>query len=108
MADRAPAFEITPARVGFFLSLVTVATLFWNVASYFKGLEHKDDMQGSQIVGIEKSVDTLSANVEKLTGRTDTLTEVMTRLTTAIELNGEQKRADSFIGPRSTSGIKYQ
>lgn len=91
---------ITPAKIGFFLSLVAVATVGWNIADYLKNQELKDVEQDQRITGVEGADVRLNDNLNKLANKTEELNESVVRLTTVLEQAQMKDRAEFFFENR--------
>ncbi|GAA4525486.1 hypothetical protein GCM10023174_10150 [Chelativorans composti] len=84
MADT-PSMTITPAKVGFVLSLVTTVTVGWNAVSYFKAIEQKNFEQDQAIQSLKESGIRLERSTDRLTSETGQLRIAVERLTTIID-----------------------
>lgn len=104
-SEKTPALTITPAKLGFALSLVTAVTVGWNVVSYFKGQEIKDLEQDQRIAVVESNGERFEKSIGRLTDKTDQLNDSIIRLTTVLEQSGPEKRADLFLGLDQTHPV---
>jgi len=84
MADT-PQMTITPAKVGFALSLAAAVTLGWNAVSYFKAIELKNFEQDQAIQGLKEATTRIERSTDRLSTETGNLRIAVERLTTVID-----------------------
>lgn len=102
-----PSLNITPVKASFFLTLVGVITIGWQVASYFKNQENKNLEQDMRIERLTVDTNKVQHGFEKLAQKTDELKEAVIRLTTVIESTHQDRKAEllNMPTPKSASNL---
>lgn len=103
MSSTTPSLNITPSKASFFLTLVGVITIGWQVASYFKAQETKNLEQDMRIERLIVDTNKAQTSFEKLAQKTDDLKEAVIRLTTVIENSHQERKTELLNMPTSKS-----
>jgi hypothetical protein len=107
MADN-PALNITPARLGFALSIAAAITVGINIVSYFKEQELKDFSQDQKIATIEESVRDYKTSLDRLSGETRDLRIAVVRLTTVMESRADIPQSKNLTGVLTEQAVSAQ
>lgn len=103
MSSPPPSLNITPSKASFFLTLVGVITIGWQVASYFKSQENKNFEQDLLIERLTVDTNKALINFDKLAQKTDELKEAVIKLTSVIENSHQVQKTNLLYNPDAKS-----
>lgn len=97
MSTTTPSLNITPSKASFFLTLVGIVVLGWQVASYFKAQETKNLEQDLRIERLVSDTNKALTSFDQLARKTDELKEAVVRLTAVIENSHQQVQKTELL-----------